>query len=120
MTADEYVDARHFEDSVARGAHPIDIHRAVDSKQDVRFLSRAGYVPYRSMISDEFDNIIVAGRCISADRATFASIRVQATAMALGQAAGTAAALCLKNGCSVNKVNVNEMIAMLKEQGAEV
>ena len=120
LTADEYVDAIHFEDSVARGAHPIDIHRAVDSKQDVRFLSRAGYVPYRSMISDEFDNIIVAGRCISADRATFASIRVQATAMALGQAAGTAAALCLKNGCSVNKVNVNEMIAMLKEQGAEV
>ena len=120
LTADEYVDAIHFEDSVARGAHPIDIHRAVDSKQDVRFLSRAGYVPYRSMVSDEFDNIIVAGRCISADRATFASIRVQATAMALGQAAGTAAAICLKNGCAVHKINVNEMIALLKEQGAEV
>ena len=120
LTADEYVEAIHFEDSVARGAHPIDIHRATDSKQDVRFLSRAGYVPYRSMISDELDNIIVAGRCISADRATFASIRVQATAMALGQAAGTAAAICIKDGTPVNKVNVKELVALLKDQGAEV
>ncbi len=120
LTADEYVDAIHFEDSVARGAHPIDIHRATDSKQDVKFLSRAGFVPYRSMVSDEFDNIIVAGRSISADRATFASIRVQATAMALGQAAGTAAAICLKDGSSVHKANVKELIALLKSQGAEI
>lgn len=120
LTADEYVEAIHFDDSVARGAHPIDIHRATDSKQDVRFLSCAGYIPYRSMISDEFDNIIAAGRCISADRAAFASIRVQATAMALGQAAGTAATLCVKDGTPVNKVNVKELVALLKDQGAEV
>ena len=120
LTADEYVDAIHFEDSVARGAHPIDIHRAVDSKQDVKFLSRAGYVPYRSMVSDEFDNIIVAGRCVSADRATFASIRVQATAMALGQAAGTSAAICLKNGCAVSNVSIDALRSTLIEQGAEI
>lgn len=120
LTTEEYVDAVHFDDSVARGAHPIDIHRAVDSKQDVKFLSSAGYVPYSSMVSDEFENIIVAGRCISADRQTFASIRVQATAMALGQAAGTAAAICAKNGCAVSKVDVKKLRATLAEQGAEI
>jgi hypothetical protein len=96
------------------------MHRATDSKQDVRFLSEAGYIPYRSMVSDQIDNVIVAGRCISADRRSFASIRVQATAMALGQAAGTAAAISVRCGCSVSKVNIPELRALLEAQGADI
>lgn len=120
LTEEEYVNAVHFEDSVARGAHPVDMHRAKDSKQDVRFLNEAGYIPYRSMVSDEIENVIVAGRCISADRPSFASIRVQATAMALGQAAGTAAAICSRKHCKVSDVDVQQLRATLKEQGANI
>ncbi|MBR2615591.1 MAG: FAD-dependent oxidoreductase [Clostridia bacterium] len=120
LTEEEYVGALHFEDSVARGAHPVDMHRARDSKQDVRFLSRAGYVPYRSMISSSVDNVIVAGRCISADRPSFASIRVQATAMALGHAAGTAAALSVREGTPVHALNTTLLRSVLKEQGADL
>lgn len=120
LSEDEYVNAVHFEDAVARGAHPVDMHRATDSKQDVRFLHEAGYIPYRSMVSDKIDNVIVAGRCISADRRSFASIRVQATAMALGQAAGTAAAISVRCGCSVSKVNIPELRALLEAQGADI
>ena len=120
LTADEYIEAVHFGDAVARGAHPIDIHHAKDSKQEATFLSQAGYIPYRSMVSYELDNIIVAGRCISADRQAFASIRVQATAMALGQAAGTAAAICADNGCSVSNIDVKHLRERLTSQGADI
>ena len=120
LSEDEYVRAVHFEDSVARGAHPVDMHRATDSKQDVRFLDEAGYIPYRSLVSQKIDNVIVAGRCISADRRSFASIRVQATAMALGQAAGTAAAICCRTGCTAAKVDTQELRRLLAEQGADI
>ena len=103
---------------MARGAHPIDIHRAADTKQDVRFLEEAGYIPYRTMICDGFDNILVAGRCISADRATFASTRVMATAMALGEAAGTAAALAIREKCAVTVLDIALLRDALQAQGA--
>ncbi len=106
LTGEELLDAVPFEDSVARSAHPIDIHRPTDSTQDVHFLSEAGYIPYRSLIMRSHPNLLVAGRCISADRLAFASIRVQAPAMALGQAAGTAAALCAAGQIPVNDLNV--------------
>ncbi len=120
LTAEEYIAAEHFEDSIARGAHCIDIHRAKDTKQDVRFLDQAGYIPYRSMVNNSHPNLLVAGRCISADRVAFASIRVQATAMALGQAAGTAAALCLRDGRAVTKVDIPTLRSTLLEQGADI
>ena len=120
LTESEYVEAVHFADAVARGAHPVDMHRATDSKQDVRFLNEAGYIPYRSMVSHMIDNVIVAGRCISADRRSFASIRVQATAMALGQAAGTAAAISVRRGCTVSMVDILELRGLLEAQGAEI
>ncbi|MBO7519616.1 MAG: FAD-dependent oxidoreductase, partial [Clostridia bacterium] len=105
LSAEEYIDAFHFEDSVARGAHPIDIHHAFDSRQDVLFTDKAGYIPYRCMIKSGFDNLIVAGRCISVDKRSFGSVRVMGTAMALGQAAGTAAAICNKDGAAVDKIS---------------
>jgi hypothetical protein len=105
---------------VARGAHPIDIHRAADTKQDVRFLTEAGYIPYRSLVAEGFDNLLVAGRCISADRASFASTRVMATAMALGEAAGTAAALAIREKCGTTVLNTDLLREALIAQGAIV
>ncbi len=120
LTAEEYIDALHFEDAVARGAHCIDIHRAKDTKQDVRFLDQAGYIPYRSMYNAAFPNLLVAGRCVSADRVAFASIRVQATAMALGQAAGTASAICRRDGRAVGDIDIAALRTTLEEQGADI
>ena len=118
LNAEEYASAHHYPDAVARGAHPIDIHRAADTKQDVRFLDKAGYIPYRAMIAEGFDDLLVAGRCISADRASFASIRVMATAMALGEAAGTAAALCVREKCGTTGLNTDLLRTTLLAQGA--
>ena len=118
LNAEEYASAYHFADAVARGAHPIDIHRATDSQQDVQFLRDAGYIPYRALVAEGFPRLLVAGRCISADRAAFASIRVMATAMALGQAAGTAAALALQGDTDVIALDTARLRELLLAQGA--
>ena len=120
MTADDILKPGKFPDTIAKGAHPIDIHRANSTDQNVKFVEEAYYIPYRSLIPKESENLIVAGRCISASREAIASIRVQATCMALGQAAGTAAALCCKKNLPVYALNGSELSGILGEQGAIV
>ena len=61
-----------------------------------------------------FDNLLVAGRCFSADQVASASVRVQASVMGLGQAAGCAAAQCACAGTSVHKADVHTLQAMLR------
>ena len=118
ITAQEYLTGYEYPDSVSRGMHPIDIHTTDGSRQEVRFLEQAAFVPYRSLIAENFPNLLVAGRCISADRQAFASLRVQASAMGEGQAAGVAAALCVKAGCTVQDVDVELLRNTLKDMGA--
>ena len=118
LKGEEYLAAEHFEDSIARGAHPIDIHVANGEKQNIAFLKKAAYIPYRSLIAEDFPNLIVAGRCISADKTAFASIRVQSSCMDMGQAAGVAAAKCALEGNRVQDVDVAALIARLREIGS--
>ncbi len=107
-----------FEDSIALGGHCIDVHHAGDSEQSVAFLDAPYQIPYRCMITNEIDNLIVAGRCVSADRPAQATMRVQACCMAEGQAAGCAAALCVKEGTGVRDVRIGELRSILKNDGA--
>ena len=118
ITADEYVTAYHYHDSIARGAHPIDIHVASGPAQNITFLKTPAYVPYRALIAPSHSNLIVAGRCLSADKKAFASLRVQASCMDMGQAAGTAAAMAAISGLPVQEVNTELLVAKLREQGS--
>ena len=118
ITADEYVTAYHYHDSIARGAHPIDIHVASGPAQNITFLKTPAYVPYRALIAPTHSNLIVAGRCLSADKKAFASLRVQASCMDMGQAAGTAAAMASISGLPVQEVNTELLVAKLREQGS--
>lgn len=118
ITADEYVTAYHYHDSIARGAHPIDIHVASGPAQNITFLKTPAYVPYRALIAPTHSNLIVAGRCLSADKKAFASLRVQASCMDMGQAAGTAAAMAAISGLPVQEVNTELLVAKLREQGS--
>ncbi len=120
MTAEEYMSGYKYEDSISRGAHPIDIHATKGSSQVTHFLEQAAYVPYRALIAENFPNLLVAGRCISADRKAFASMRVQASCMGTGQAAGVAAAMAAKGGCAVQDVDTATLVARLKDIGAEL
>ena len=118
MTAEEYMSGYRYEDSISRGAHPIDIHATKGSSQVTHFLEQAAYVPYRALIANDYPNLLVAGRCLSADRKAFASMRVQASCMGTGQAAGVAAAMCAKVGCSVQSVDIGALVERLKVLGA--
>lgn len=120
LTGEEFVTGLHFEDAVGRSSHPVDIHAANNAKQTCDFLKQAGYIPYRSLIAEKFPNLLVPCRAFSADHIAFASCRVQAPLMGLGQAAGYAAALCVKNGTTVQEVDTMELRSNLKEIGAVI
>ncbi|MBR5043090.1 MAG: FAD-dependent oxidoreductase [Bacteroidales bacterium] len=118
VTADEYVSGMKYEDSISRGAHQIDMHASKGSGQVLVKLQQAAYVPYRALIAGDFPNLLVAGRCISADRKALASLRVQASCMSLGQAAGVAAAQSLKEGRAVQDIDTGVLVQTLRNLGA--
>lgn len=101
MSLFDVTEGREFECPVAHCAHPMDIHSAKSAGQSLISLKSNCYVPYEAMVSEGFENIIAAGRCISAEREPYASIRVQGTAMSIGEAAGLAAAISCELGVSV-------------------
>ncbi|MDR0902608.1 MAG: FAD-dependent oxidoreductase [Opitutaceae bacterium] len=120
LTAGDVLGARPFPDSVALGGHPIDMHRADSSGQSVQFLTAPYQIPYRALVPEGSENVLVAGGTLSATREAFGSARVQAQCMALGQAAGVAAALCAQGGESVSKLDGTALSARLRADGALV
>jgi hypothetical protein len=95
LTAEELLKPVEFADAIAAGAYPIDIHPAAGAGLDYRGLGddHAYQIPYRSLIPAAFDNALAVGRGISATHPALAAIRVMTISMAVGQAAGVAAAL---------------------------
>ncbi|MBI1387792.1 MAG: FAD-dependent oxidoreductase [bacterium] len=93
-----------FEDGVAFGGWPIDLHPPKGIwEPGPPYTSIPGplyNVPFGSLYSKNINNLLFAGRDISASHVAFGSTRVMATCAVIGQAAGTAAALCVKNSCT--------------------
>lgn len=119
LTVDDFLAARSFPDDIARNAYYIDIHLA-NSKSDMTFnhlppgVSHG--VPYRIMLPVGIDNLWVAGRCVSSDRAVQGSLRVMPNCFSMGQAAGTAAVLALQGGTGSRGISVPELQRRLLEQ----
>jgi 2-polyprenyl-6-methoxyphenol hydroxylase-like FAD-dependent oxidoreductase len=99
LTAEELTLPEQFADSIAAGAYPIDIHSASGGGFHVQPLGNehAYQIPYRSLIPVSFDNALVAGRGISATHTALGAVRVMTISMAMGQAAGTAAAMSARS-----------------------
>jgi hypothetical protein len=94
LTADDCLSARTFDDQVALCGAPIEDHHAGADTRWVYLEEGAAYgIPFRSLLPRAVDGLVVAGRCFSATHDAHASARSMATCMAMGQAAGTAAAL---------------------------
>lgn len=118
ISGSEYLSGFHYEDSISRGAHPIDMHLSKGMNQNLTSLKQAAYVTYRALIAPDFSNLLVAGRCISTDRTAFASLRVQASCMGTGQAAGAAAAQSISTGKDVQNIDTATLVSTLKKWGA--
>ncbi|MGN0848983.1 MAG: FAD-dependent oxidoreductase, partial [Victivallaceae bacterium] len=75
-------------------------------------------IPYRSLVVKSFDNMLVAGRCVSSDQYMQASVRTMPGCYILGQAAGLAAALAVAKNGMVRDIDVKELQRGLKKMGA--
>ena len=96
---------RRFDDAVAVGSYPIDIHRPGDNDCTMEWCDDCYDIPYRSLLPLNVRQLLVAGRCCGTTHEAMAATRVMSTCMALGEAAGRAAALA--HCCSVEPANIN-------------
>jgi hypothetical protein len=105
LTGDDVVEGRTFDDAVVCCSAPIEDHHA---GKDVRwrYVEGDGYyqIPYRSLLPKTVDNLLVAGRCLSATHEAQASARNSAQCMAMGEAVGVAATLSLEQGVKPNLI----------------
>jgi hypothetical protein len=105
MTEDDYFRRSKFDDAVAKSAYYIDVH-GKNYLADYHMKPGEYYeIPYRALVTNEIDNLIVAGRCVSANFLMQSSLRVQRTCRDMGEAAGKACAISLKENTPLNELN---------------
>jgi len=128
LTLDDFVSRAVFDDEIGRYCYPVDIHASDNSAASFdgfyadhmkyRYAEGESYgVPYRILVPKRVGNLLVAGRCVSADRAMQSSIRVMPGCYITGQAAGVAAALCVRGGTKPAQADVCAVQRRLKETG---
>ncbi len=120
LNADDVIEGRKFDDGIACGSYAIDIHNPSGTGTKMVYLAEGIYyhIPYRTLVPDGVDNLIIAGRCISSTHEAHSSMRVMPTVWGIGQAGGTAAALCIKRNVKPSAVDAAELRALLKKQKA--
>ena len=119
LTGEDVMSAARFDDAIGCGSWPQEFH--VEGKAtEFRWLDAGAYyqMPYRALVASEVDNLLLAGRCISATHEALASTRVIAPSMVQGEAAGVAAALAAQKGLTARGVDVAEVQRILAERGA--
>ncbi|MDA0766929.1 MAG: FAD-dependent oxidoreductase [Verrucomicrobia bacterium] len=120
ITVNDYTDGRHFDDAISNAFYPVDLHTKSGVRPKPLKPGTVPTIPLRALIPKGSRNIIVAGRCVSSDRLANSGLRVQASCMGMGQAAGVAAALAAKNGTTPLDVPLAEIHQLLREHGAIV
>ena len=109
LTEEDIKSYRHFDDEIAQGIWSIDIHTPDGIHRGCGFYLEEPYgIPYRCITPRGIDNLYIAGRPISVDHIAHSSSRINATCMALGEAAGCAAAEAIKQN-STRKVDVKAL-----------
>lgn len=119
LTRDDVLAARRFPDEIALCGAPIEDHGPGGDTDWQYVADGAVYgIPYRALLPAGMSALLVAGRCFSATHDAHASARSMATCMAMGQAAGTAAALASRDGITPRDLDVASLRAALLEHGA--
>ena len=118
LTHQDLLESRVPEDSIAIVASTVDVHTHDNSKR-IEFSALDHYgIPYRCLVHRDFDNVWSAGKTVSSDRLAHSAIRVMPPCMAMGHAAGVAAAMASAAGCNAKDVPIQELRENLLAQGA--
>ena len=119
MKVEDYCAGRVFEDSVCYSYWFVDIHRD-GQPAFIQYITheKTPTIRLSAMNSRDISNLMMAGRCVSSDRETNSSLRVKASCMAMGQAAGTAAAVAVRYGLDAAKVPADAVREALDQNGA--
>lgn len=122
VTGEDILGARKFDDAVARGNYPIDIHNPAGGGTVIQELPEGeSYdLPYRCLVPKRVNNLLVAGRSVSATHEAQAALRIMPICIALGQAAGTAAALCARRGIAPRDLPYAHLRRRLLRQGVNL
>lgn len=121
LTRKDVLEARAFEDAIAQCGAPIeDHHSGGDTLWEYLPQGETYGIPYRCLKPAEVDGILVAGRCLSADHNAHASVRSMGQCMAMGQAAGVAAAQSVSSGVTPRNLSVTDLRNRLMKLGAVV
>lgn len=116
ITGEDVLAGRRFEDVIAIASNPV-----IGYYGYRRFLDHEGYdTPYRCLLPQKVDGLLVAGRCISSDQIAFESWRAMAHILCIGEAAGTAGALSASARVAPRALDVRKLQEQLRAQGAEI
>ena len=119
LTREDVLTGRTFDDGIGLCGAPIEDHHAgADTVWQYLPDGAAVGIPYRTLVVRDASNVLVAGRCFSATHDAHASVRSMAQCMAMGQAAGTAAAQSVAAGCDPRDVDVAALRGRLRADGA--
>ncbi|MDR3709440.1 MAG: FAD-dependent oxidoreductase [Capsulimonadaceae bacterium] len=111
LTYEDLECGRKFEDGICRVGFGVDIHHPdPEEGRGLKNMKTLPYdIPYRSLLAQGVDNLMMAGRCISGDHIAMASYRVTGDAVAMGEAAGLAAAIACETGVTPTEIDIAEL-----------
>jgi glycine/D-amino acid oxidase-like deaminating enzyme len=120
LNADDVIAGRRFDDAVTCCAFGCDIHEIYpDDTHAHRIPAKPFEIPYRCLLPKSITGLLFAGRCISGTHEAHASYRVTGTCMAMGQAAGLAAAMAARSGLTPDQIDGRELRAALEERDVQ-
>lgn len=118
ITAQDYRSGKKFEDAICYAFYPVDLHTKNGVKPEPLKPGIVPTIPLRALIPRGSRNLMVAGRSVSSDRIANSGLRVQASCMGMGQAAGAAAALAAKAATTPLEVPPGQIHDLLRAHGA--
>jgi hypothetical protein len=125
LSMEDLASGRHFEDVIALAGYPVDIHPVDGAGGGVQAALEAGLrsadiyeIPYRSLVPLQVEDLLVAGRCLSATHEAAGAVRVMPPCFAMGQAAGVAAAIAAEHRVAPRRLEVSRVQETLRRQGA--
>jgi ribulose 1,5-bisphosphate synthetase/thiazole synthase len=118
MNREDVLSCARFDDAIAVASYPLDIHHPVGRGCTLEWSGDCYDIPYRSLVPLNVENLLVAGRCISTTHEAMSAIRVMAPCMAMGEAAGRAAKMAVRDGVTPAEIDVTKLQEELLAKGA--